>query len=180
MGISRLHGDKLMKSTISFIVILFIWALASASLAQTSRPLPVFPQSRQSARPEETERAKKLYQLLRKENKALQWNNCLATKATSRARQLVNERYFEHEDPKTGKNPVWNTVRECFSSTSRLSKIPAGENLARGIDPTATPADIHKALMESPTHRKNILDRRFNRVGVGCYDRVCVELFAGI
>ncbi len=177
---SRLPGDDLMKSTISFIVILFIWTLTSASFAQSSRPLPVFPQSRQSARPEEAERAKKIYQLVRKENRALIWNDCLATKATTRARQLVTERYFEHEDPKTGKNPVWGTVSQCFSKTERLSKIPAGENLARGIDPTATPADIHKALMESPTHRKNILDRRFNRVGVGCYDRVCVELFAGI
>ncbi len=166
----------MMKSTTSFIV-MFICMLTSASFAQQSRPLPVFPQSRQSARPEETERAKKLYQFLRKENRTLQWNNCLATKAVSRARQLVNERYFEHEDPKTGKNPVWSTVMECFSKTSLHS---AGENLARGIDPSATPADIHKALMESPTHRKNILDRRFNRVGVGCYDRVCVELFAGI
>lgn len=159
------------------MVILFIWALASASFAQTSRPLPVFPQSRQSARPEETERAKKLYQFLRKENQALIWNNCLAAKASLRARQLVNERYFEHEDPKTGKNPVWKTVFQCFSH-NRLHS--AGENLARGIDPSATPADIHQALMDSPTHRKNILDRRFNRVGVGCYDRVCVELFAGI
>jgi uncharacterized protein YkwD len=166
-----------MRSNISFMVILFIWALASASFAQTSRPLPVFPQSRQSARPEETERAKKLYQFLRKENQALIWNNCLAAKASLRARQLVTERYFEHEDPKTGKNPVWKTVFQCFSS-NRLHS--AGENLARGIDPSATPADIHQALMDSPTHRKNILDRRFNRVGVGCYERVCVELFAGI
>lgn len=177
MGAIWLSEDKLMKSAISFIIILFIWALTSASFAQQSRPLPVFPQSRQSARPEETERAKKLYQLLRKENPALIWNNCLAAKASSRARQLVTERYFEHEDPKTGKNPVWKTVFQCFSSNSLRS---AGENLARGIDPSATPADVHKALMESPTHRKNILDRRFNRVGVGCYDRVCVELFAGI
>ena len=166
-----------MKSTVSFLVILFIWTLTSASFAQQSRPLPVFPQSRKSAQPEETERAKKLYQLLRKENRALQWNNCLAAKASSRARQLVTQRYFEHEDPKTGKNPVWKTVFQCFPNTSLHS---AGENLSRDIDPSATPADIHKALMESPTHRKNILDRRFNRVGVGCYDRVCVELFAGV
>ena len=166
-----------MKSAILFVVILFIWAMTSASFAQTSTPLSVFPQSRNSARPEETERAKKLYGLLRQENRALQWNNCLAAKASLRARQLVAKGYFDHADPKTGKNPVWKTVNQCFSNTGRHPKITAGENLAKGND---TPANIHKALMASPTHRKNILDRRFNRVGVGCYDSVCVELFAGI
>ncbi len=171
---------RLMKITISLMFILFIWTLTPISFAQSSRPLPIFPQSRESARPEEAERAKKLYVLLRKENRALQWDNCLATKASMRARQLVSKGYFEHKDPQTGKNPVWKTVSQCFSSTDRRSGIPAGENLSKGIDPSATPADIHKALMKSPTHRKNILDRRFNRVGVGCYDRVCVELFAGI
>lgn len=168
-----------MKSTIFFVIILFIWVLASICVAQSSKPLPVFPQSRASVRPEELERAKKLYGFLRKENSGLRWDNCLAAKASLRARQLVTKRYFEHVDPDTGVSPLRKNVSQCFLNSPRHLKT-AGENLSRGIDPSATPADIHAALMASPTHRANILNRRFNRVGVGCYESVCVELFAGI
>lgn len=159
-------------------MILLIWALGLSCFAQQDRPLSVFSQAKQSAGPDasDSERAWKLYDLTRKENSRLQWDNCLATKAFMRAKRMVTERYFGHEDPKTGKNPVWKTVRQCIPDKSKRSKVLAGENLSKGID---TPANIHKALMASPTHRKNILDRRFNHVGVGCYDYICVELFAG-
>jgi uncharacterized protein YkwD len=167
-----------MEKAVAGVVILLICALGSSCFAQQTRPLPVYPQAKQSVGPDasESERARKLYELARKENRRLQWDSCLAMKAFTRARRMVTERYFGHADPKTGKNPVWKTVRSCIPNKSKRSKVPAGENLAKGID---TPANIHKALMESPTHRKNILDRRFNHVGVGCYDYICVELFAG-
>jgi uncharacterized protein YkwD len=167
-----------MEKAVAVIVIFLICALGSSSFAQQTRPLPLFPQGNQSAKPDayESERARNLYELARKENRALRWDSCLARKAFMRAKRMVTERYFSHEDPKTGKNPVWMTVKQCVPDKSKGSKVPAGENLAKGID---TPANIHKALMESPTHRKNILDRRFNHLGVGCYDSICVELFAG-
>ncbi|MGA2403606.1 MAG: CAP domain-containing protein [Syntrophobacteraceae bacterium] len=167
-----------MKSTISIIFILFIWALSSPSFAQQSRPLPVFPQAKQAARADssETEMATRLYELAKKENRALRWDSCLAAKARMRAKRMVSQHYFDHEDPKTGKNPVWKTVSQCVPAKRRGSKVPAGENLTKGVD---TPENIHRALMKSPTHRKNILDRRFNHLGVGCYDYICVELFAG-
>ncbi|MGA2935534.1 MAG: CAP domain-containing protein [Syntrophobacteraceae bacterium] len=167
-----------MEKAIAVIVIFLICALGSSCFAQQTRPLPLFPQGNQSAGPDssESERAKDLYELARKENRALQWDSCLAMKAFMRARRMVNESYFDHEDPKTGKNPVWKTVRLCIPDKRKRSKVPAGENLAKGID---TAANIHKALMASPTHRKNILDRRFNHLGIGCYDYICVELFAG-
>ncbi len=167
-----------MEKAIAVAVILSICALGSFCFAQQGKPLPVYPQAKLASRPgaSESERAQKLYELARKENRRLQWDSCLATKASMRARRMVTEHYFGHEDPKTGKNPVWKTVRQCIPDKSKRSKVHAGENLAKGID---TAANIHKALMESPTHRKNILDRRFNYVGVGCYDYICVELFAG-
>ena len=170
--------DKWMEKAIAGVVILLICALGSSCFAQQARPLQVFPQAKQSARPDasESERARKLSELARKENGGLQWDSCLAMKASMRARRMVTEHYFGHKDPKTGKNPVWKTVSQCIPDKSKRSKVHAGENLTKGID---TAANIHKALMESPTHRKNILDRRFNRMGVGCYDYICVELFAG-
>jgi len=165
------------KNTILLTVVFLIWALGSPCFAQQTRPLPIYPQSSQ-VRPDSTEgdRARELYKLARKENRALQWDSCLANKAFQRAKRLVAQHYFEHEDPKTGVNPVWKTVSSCIPERSRGSSVPAGENMTKGID---TPANIHRALMESPTHRANILDRRFNHMGVGCYDYICVELFAG-
>lgn len=156
---------------------IFIWIFCLPCFAQQTRPLPVYPQATQAG-PDTSEkaRAEKLYQLARIENRQLQWNGCLATQAFMRAKRMSAQHYFEHEDPKTGKNPVWNTVRLCVPAERARSKVPAGENLTKGID---TPEKIHRALMESPTHRKNIQDRRFNRMGVGCHADICVELFAG-
>ena len=44
----------------------------------------------------------------------------------------------------------------------------AGENLARAYDnDPAVTQRIEKALMHSPLHRKNILEKTFNRVAIG-------------
>jgi uncharacterized protein YkwD len=77
---------------------------------------------------------------------------------------------FAHKDPRSGKNPVWSLVWEC----SRYQL--AGENLVRG---GVTPREMHRALMDSRTHRENLLNPDFQVVGVGCYGNVCVQLFAG-
>lgn len=79
--------------------------------------------------------------------------------------------YFDHTDPETGVNPVWELVASCYPYAR------AGENLSRGYQ---SPERIHKAFMESETHRRNILDRRFDHLGVGCYDFICVQLFGGL
>ncbi|MHC1726163.1 MAG: CAP domain-containing protein [Syntrophobacteraceae bacterium] len=159
-----------MRKTVILLLMLFFWAAVTPVLARA--PLPPSPRNR-SVQPDsaEVDKAEKLYFLLRRENRRLNWDRCLAGKAFLRARQMVKQGYFDHEDPRTGKNPAWLLVQRCFSCRS------AGENLAKGMD---TPENIHKALMKSPTHRKNIVDRRFSRVGVGCYDHICVELFAGL
>jgi uncharacterized protein YkwD len=41
-----------------------------------------------------------------------------------------------------------------------------GENIAYGYGETSMPSEIVKMLMKSPGHRKNILDRTFEEVGV--------------
>ncbi|MGO9372448.1 MAG: DUF3426 domain-containing protein [Syntrophobacteraceae bacterium] len=155
--------------------------VTSPPMAPLSSQSGKYPQGKQSTRTDasDSEVARKLYELANKENGTLQWNSCLATAALMRAKQLQTERYFDHEDPKTSQNPVWKSVTLCIPVDKKKSKVPAGENMARGIDLSVTPSDIHKALMESSTHRQNIIDRRFNHVGVACYDRICVELFAG-
>jgi uncharacterized protein YkwD len=44
----------------------------------------------------------------------------------------------------------------------------AGENLARAsVDDATVTQRVEQALMQSPTHRKNILERTFKRVAIG-------------
>jgi uncharacterized protein YkwD len=42
-----------------------------------------------------------------------------------------------------------------------------GENIAWGSDASGSPAAIVNAWMASPRHRRNILSRRFSRIGIG-------------
>ena len=77
---------------------------------------------------------------------------------------------FDHRDPWTGKNPVWDLVWECTRYRT------AGENLVRG---DATPREMHRALMDSRTHRENLLNPEYHLVGIGCHGNLCVQLFAG-
>jgi uncharacterized protein YkwD len=151
----------------------FLLVLLAPPRSGSSSPVPPVPSSKRWIRPDtgERQRAQDLYRLTRREHPRLHWDACLARKAFLRAKQLVIEGRFEHEDPRTGENPAWEMVGRCYGHL-----VAAGENLAKGVD---TPENIHKALMASATHRKNIIDPRFERIGVGCYDSVCVELFAG-
>ncbi len=59
----------------------------------------------------------------------------------------------------------------AFVRLLQASGLPyglAGENLARSSNPGEDViAQIEGALMQSPTHRKNILEQRFNRAAIG-------------
>lgn len=50
-----------------------------------------------------------------------------------------------------------------------------GENLAKGFD--NNPYSIHSVFMDSFTHRKNILNTNYNKIGIGHYEDITVELF---
>ena len=174
VDISPEYTDKgQMRKTVVFILALFLLTMITPSIVCPTPPPPRPPYNKRAIRPDaaEVERAVKLYELARRENRRLTWISCLARAALRRAKQLVTEGYFDHKDPKTGRNPVWPAIERCCACRS------AGENLTEGMD---SPENIHEALMESPLHRKNILDPRFNLMGIGCYDYVCVELFAGL
>jgi uncharacterized protein YkwD len=83
---------------------------------------------------------------------------------------MLKDGYFDHRDPATGQNEAWELIAECDAFRF------GGENLAKGA---GSSDKIHRTLMKSPTHRKNILDRRFDRVGIGCFENLCVQFFAG-
>ena len=68
------------------------------------------------------------------------------------------------------------SARDYFSHTSQSGrtwvkrirvagfKDPAGENIARGFSSATT---VHRAWMNSPSHRRNILNCQFRYIGVG-------------
>jgi uncharacterized protein YkwD len=154
-------------------VLVMVVAMVPACSAG-SRPLPPYPREQRDADAETAfylqERARRLFDLAHKENGRLKWDECLGKRAAERARKMFARNYFAHEDPKTGTKPAWDLVSSCHHCRY------AGENLSRGYDP---PEAVHQALMDSPTHRENILSVRFTRLGVGCYENICVQLFAG-
>jgi uncharacterized protein YkwD len=67
--------------------------------------------------------------------------------------------YFAHDTPE-GRNP-FDRMRE-----GGVRFLAAGENLA--LAPSLQVA--HNGLMNSPGHRRNILDHQFGRVGIGIMD----------
>ena len=88
------------------------------------------------------------------------------------ARRMFEERFFSHYDPQ-GKN-AGDLVGAAGVAYTYL-----GENLAYAPDvPSA-----HEGLMQSEGHKRNILDERFGRIGLGivsggAYGIMVTQLFA--
>lgn len=106
---------------------------------------------------------------------ALQPNTLLTEAATRKAKDMLTRNYFAHTTP-DGKR-FWTWI-DAVGYDYTL----AGENLA--VDFT-TPEAAHAALMASPSHRENILNKRYKEVGVavvtgemgGVETTVLVEMF---
>jgi len=91
-------------------------------------------------------------------------NAKLAAAAAAHAQDLVDGSYFSH------------TGRDGSSSLARVKRsgyitpgagYVVGENLAWGTGALATPGSIMQAWMNSPGHRKNLLNPDFRELGVG-------------
>jgi uncharacterized protein YkwD len=86
----------------------------------------------------------------------------LTTIARTRSQQMASEGYFGHVDPR-GRRPYIDLLAQ-YGVTYQL----AGENLALNNYPAAEAASrALTSLMASTSHRENILEQRFTRVGVG-------------
>ena len=84
--------------------------------------------------------------------------------ATRYARQMVRDRFFAHEAP--GGSTMTSRIRKS-SYLRRARAWSIGENLAWGAGDRSTPGRIVRAWMDSPGHRRNILDGTFRDIGVG-------------
>lgn len=80
----------------------------------------------------------------------------LTNMARLKSQDMINNNYFSHNSPTYG-SPF--DMMKSFG----ISYVKAGENLAGNRDVQAA----HNALMNSPGHRKNILDPDFTHIGIG-------------
>lgn len=106
----------------------------------------------------------------------LRVNPLLEKAAAEKAKDMADRGYFAHWSP-DGKSP-WHWIKQAG-----YSYMYAGENLA--IDFTDS-VDVNTALMNSPTHRANIMNRNYTEVGIATHKGVyqgretvfVVEMFA--
>src|SRR5215831_3888583 len=128
------------------IVAIFVQALCLAGAAQAPEPPP----------PE-----RELLKLVNQERKsagldALQWDDQLAEAAELHTRELAGHRALSHRFP--GEAEL----------TQRVSATGARFNaVAENVAVADTPEDAHLGLMNSPGHRANIMNPRYNAVGIG-------------
>jgi uncharacterized protein YkwD len=73
---------------------------------------------------------------------------------------MVARDYVSHDTP--GGGDFGSRIRRAGNTGATL-----GENLAAGSGPLGSAREIVQAWMESPGHRRNILDRGFREMGVG-------------
>lgn len=93
--------------------------------------------------------------------------------ARLKSQDMVTHNYFAHESPTYG-SPF------AMMDRAGISYRYAGENLAGA----PTVAQAHRALMASPGHRANILNRNFTHVGIGIakggpYGYMYTQMFVG-
>jgi len=77
---------------------------------------------------------------------------------------MVRQRFFAHT------TPDGQTLRDRIAATGYLRPAGVwalGENIAWGSGQLASPRNIVAAWMASPPHRSNLLDREFDRAGIG-------------
>ena len=87
----------------------------------------------------------------------------LSKVARTRSQQLIDQDYFGHRDPFG-----YSMYVELLAYFGFTSYAWAGENLAMNNWPVETAADeAIRGLMNSPTHRANILAGDFYRIGIG-------------
>lgn len=90
----------------------------------------------------------------------------LARAAQRYSATMVSQRFFGHVSPSG--STLSSRVRGGTSYLrGRIRSWSLGENLAWGSGARATPREIVRSWMNSPGHRRNILDRRFRQIGIG-------------
>lgn len=96
----------------------------------------------------------------------LQWNSRAAAIARTHSRDMALNEFFAHASPATG------LARDRFFA-ARFMTAALAENLAR----SATIREAQDKLLQSPSHRQNIMNPVFTEVGIGIVRTAKGELF---
>lgn len=97
----------------------------------------------------------------------LQLDSRLSQIARAHARDMIKRNYFSHESPDG----------ETMSGRLRKGKAVykyAGENIARGYKDSE---NVMIGWMNSRGHRKNILNPRYRKIGIGVVEKHYVQVF---
>ena len=100
----------------------------------------------------------------RRHMRALRVNRRLSRAAVVHTQDMIERHYFEHV------SLAGRDVVDRLLSTGYLGKVRTwlvGENLAWGRGTRSTPRQIVTSWMNSPGHRRNMLNRRFREIGIG-------------
>ena len=97
----------------------------------------------------------------------------LCEAARAHSREMCDLNYFAHQSPTPGDDtPIDRYLDELHTDGEpRPASAMVGENIFyASVTNSVYDADYaHRRLMASPDHRKNILEPRFTKVGVGLY-----------
>lgn len=81
--------------------------------------------------------------------------------ARAHSKDMIARDYFSHDTKGTNEEFSDRLIR--YGYRWRI----AAENLALGSGAKGAPGDRFQAWMKSPSHKPNILDRRFREIGIG-------------
>lgn len=98
----------------------------------------------------------------------LTWYDPAAKVAKSHSQDMENAGYFDHVSATTGLNPFQRLQKGGVHFTM------AGENIAAGFTDAI---EAHENWMNSPGHRKNVLEKGFQQLGTGVYADYYTENF---
>lgn len=100
---------------------------------------------------------------------ALIMDDALSKMALVKAQDLYNNRYFDHN------SPTYGSPFEMMGNF-QISYDVAGENIAKG---QPTPVKAMNDWMNSASHRANILNKSFTKVGIAYFKGTWAQEFAG-
>lgn len=100
-------------------------------------------------------------------------DEALTRLARLKSRDMIDKNYFSHQ------SPTYGSPFDMMKSAG-IRYTTAGENIAGA----SSVARAHEGLMNSPGHRKNILNPAFTRVGIGivrggAYGMMFTQMFVG-
>lgn len=94
----------------------------------------------------------------------LRASRLLYRSAQAHSRDMVVRRYFSHVAP-NGMNTRQRISRSGYLGGRSACKV--AETITWGTEGQGTPAELVRSFMNSPGHRRILLDRRYRDIGVG-------------